>query len=129
MEPSLGIQDWLFEAIAHGLASALETIGGERPAVHWEHLTGPPEFGATEKRNLTWRQSFQFPHGAIWVAASAETLDALAKSVLAREQREIGEDSARSVCLELIKQTVTGMAKDLSARFGDEVILGPGEEV
>jgi flagellar motor switch protein FliN/FliY len=131
MEPATAIQDWLFETIAHRLADALDTVTGERPAVHWERLAAPlAELASPGKQDLNWRQSFQFPAGAVWITAVAEAWDVVAKRTLtAGGRQESGEDAARSACLELMRQAVTAMAKDLSTRLGDEVILGPSEEV
>jgi flagellar motor switch protein FliN/FliY len=118
------IQNWLLQEFSTHLATVLETMAGERPAVVCEALSSAPA-----EAGLCWRQPFSGVCGAAWLIAAEPDWSILAG--LARAAAGVAEGdpaSLKSRYLEMIGQALSGVAQAMSSRAGHEITLSGGEE-
>lgn len=127
MPPELAqIESWLIEEWTAGLASAVQSMAGGRPAVSSRVLPAPPELAPSGE---VWRQPLPPMAGSVWVAAPADGAQALGAYVL----RALGvEDSAaaeqQSTFQEIRSQALAGLAQALTVRLNREVNPSGGSE-
>jgi flagellar motor switch protein FliN/FliY len=118
------IQDWLFREFTSRLATAFGTVTGERPSVSQAESVGPLGSGA-----LQWRQPFSSVPGAIWVVAAEPDWAAAAGFVVrAAGIEEHDPATLKPEYLELLNQTLSGVAQAMAERAGREVLSQGGEE-
>jgi flagellar motor switch protein FliN/FliY len=121
------VQNWLLGELASRLAAAFETMTGERPEV--EHNEAERVDTAALVNAFRWRQPFSGVAGAIWiVAAEGDWLNA--GGAVMRAAGLVEEDPAKlkSEYLEILNQTLAGVAQTMAARLEREVVSQGGEE-
>jgi flagellar motor switch protein FliN len=108
------------------LAQVLEAMTDQKPEVKWQSgitLAADPEA-------LWWEQPFQVsPEAIVWVAAPRQTWEHAGTVTLQAaglETVEIGE--ARSTWLEILGQSLGGLARSITALMGREVTCEAGRE-
>jgi hypothetical protein len=118
----------LLDRWAESLAEVFESMAEERPKVQWrpEPATSAPPDGAV----LWWEQPFQLgPDAAVWVGAPQETWEyAGAKMLRAAGVETIEAAEARSTWLEILGQSLSGMARTIGGIVGRETPCDPGLE-
>ena len=117
-------QGRLFEDLASALATILQNMAGERPAVQWETIPHVPD-----DATLRWRATFAGLAGAAWVAAAEPDWSAIAGHVM----RAAGIDptdarSLKSTFLGIAGQAIAGIDAALSLRLKREAAHAGGEE-
>lgn len=118
------IQEWLFREFTSRLATAFETVTGERPVI--SHAESP---GFSASGGLQWRQPFSSVPGATWVAAAESDWVAAAGCVVrAAGIEEQDPAKLKSEYLELLNQTFAGIAQTMAEGAGREVLSQGGEE-
>lgn len=109
-------QDRIFSALASHAASAFEGMTGERPTVEVRPA------GAPEQAALIRRQTFSRMPGSVWIAASEA--DACAGGGWILEAAGVGQadaEKAKAEFLEIIQQTIAGLARQFSEWTGTEI--------
>ena len=122
---------WLAAEFAGGLARVLESMTGEAPAVDYD-VHAIPEAGSTpgEEGPLWWEQPLSLSaESMVWVGANHAAWDGIGGRVLrSAGVEEVDAESARGTYLEIVTQTMSGIASALSARVGREIACGAGKE-
>jgi flagellar motor switch protein FliN len=117
------IQNWLLEEFSTHLATVLETMTGERPAVEWEALSSAPA-----EAGPRWRQPFSGVSGAAWLLATEPDWLSL-RGLAAADGMEEGDPAGLNArYLETIGQALSGVAQAMSIRAGREITPNGGEE-
>lgn len=120
----LEIQSWIVEELSSRLAEVFETMAGERPLAAWE-ISGAPSGDSL----LRWSQSFSGVAGTLRITAREADWTTVARQVLrAAGIAESDPSSLQSTYLEMISQTLAGLAQSMSGRLGREVACASGEE-
>jgi flagellar motor switch protein FliN len=109
-----------------GLAQVLESMMDRKPEIRWQSgitLASDPEA-------LWWEQPFQISRDAIvWVAAPQLTWEHCGTVTLQAAGLETVEPTeARNTWLEILGQSLGGMARAIGAIVGQEVTCDPGTE-
>jgi len=121
------IEAWLIEEWSLRLASAIESMAGERPAVSSNALAAPPD--PAEAGCFQWRQPFPPLNGALWVVAPEGRSEACGAHVLQALGVEDGSGAEqRSTFQEILNQALAGLAQALSTRLKIEVKHAGGAE-
>jgi flagellar motor switch protein FliN/FliY len=135
---------WLVEELSARLASAFETMAGERPAVSQPAAAAAPApippAPLPASDGLLWKQSFAGSPGQLWIS-SPEPSWTLAADLILRaagiEQAPASDSTSddadretrESTFLETLGQALGGVAQSISARLGREVTpSGGGKE-
>lgn len=106
----------VFDELASHAASAFEGMIGERPEI------AVRESGAPKDAALLRRQPLSGLPGAIWIAATeADSSAAGAMLLQAAGLTETDPEKLKSEFLEIVNQTIAGVARNLSERLGREV--------
>ena len=116
----------LLDQWTESLAQVLEAMTDQKPEVKWQSgitLAADPEA-------LWWEQPFQFSAGAIvWVAAPRHTWEQAGTVTLQAAGLETVEiKEARSTWLEILGQSLGGLARSIGAVIGREVTCASGRE-
>jgi flagellar motor switch protein FliN len=126
------------DAWSESLVQVLESMTDHKPEVHWKPASGSPAEArgvssgaeAADAELLWWEQPFHIAPGtAAWLAAPRgvwEHCGTLTLKAAGLESVESGE--ARNTWLEIVGQTMGGMARSLTALLGREVTCEPGSE-
>lgn len=122
---------WLMEEWALRLGQVLEAMTGEQPVVGWAPALPPvAETSAAEGATLWWAQAFSLaPEPAVWVGAPEPVWQDLGNRALRAAGMEAGQPAeVRNTYLEILGQSLAGLAQGLSARANQEVVCRKGEE-
>jgi len=125
-EPVLPDSDaalWLAEEWGRQINRAVESMTGESaPITFAPHRLVPPEIDPSQQELLWWEQPLSLaPDSRIWVGAGGRSWEEIGNRVL----RSAGVDDAtpddiRSTYLEIVNQSLSGVASAVSARAGKE---------
>jgi flagellar motor switch protein FliN len=119
-----GAHTWLLGEISNGLAGAIDSLTGDRPAVTTSGLTAEPATPA-----FRWRQTFSGIAGAIWVHAEEVDSSAIGAAVLRATEAEAADPiKLKSEFLEIVRQAFSSVGRAISARLERETPCQPGEE-
>jgi len=102
-----------FGALGAHVASAFETVTGERPQIAVRAAAGVP------KNTALLQHVFSGLPGAIWIAASeADSNAAGALALRAAGVAEADPEKLRTEFLEVINQTIAGVVREMTERLG-----------
>jgi flagellar motor switch protein FliN/FliY len=123
---------WLAEEWGRQITRAVESMTGEPVLVTFApHLLTPAEIDPTQRELLWWEQPFSSAADArIWVGAGGRSWEEIGNRVL----RSAGVDDAtpediRSTYLEIVNQSLSGVASAVSTRARKEISCQPGRAV
>ena len=122
---------WLAAEFASGIGRVLESMTGDAPTVEYAgHEIAPDDLAAGDDALLWWEQPLSLAPGAIvWVGANHAAWDGIGGRVLrSAGVEEVDEESSRGTYLEIVTQTLSGIAGAVSARAGREISCGAGKE-
>ena len=121
---------WLMDEWTAALAAAIESMTEERPEVRWTPAGDSAMAGAVEGETLCWEQGFRgIPQASLWVAAPEKTWSELGRRTLRAAGIEAAEGAdARNTYLEILTQSLSGVAQSLGARLGKELVCERGGE-
>jgi flagellar motor switch protein FliN/FliY len=112
---------------AESLADVLASMADQRPEVRWTAGAGPL---AAEPESLWWEQPFQgCPEMTVWIAAPRllwEHAGAITLKAAGLENAEQSE--ARNTWLEILGQSLGGMARSIGSILRREVVCDAGVE-
>jgi flagellar motor switch protein FliN/FliY len=116
----------LLDHWAAGLADVVASMADQKPGVAWEVASAPPE----EPDLLWWEQPFQIGAGvAVWVATPRSTWDYAGTLTLKAAGLETVEtNEARNTWLEILGQSLSGLARSIGGVLGREVTCETGAE-
>jgi flagellar motor switch protein FliN/FliY len=109
-----------------GLADVVASMADQKPEAPWEAATAPP----AEADLLWWEQPFQIaPGAAIWVATPRTTWEYVGTLTLKAAGLETVEtNEARNTWLEILGQSLSGLARSIGGVLGREVTCETGAE-
>jgi flagellar motor switch protein FliN/FliY len=118
----------LLERWCESLAAVFESMAEERPSVNWRPEAAAPASDGEDV--LWWEQPFQLgPDAAVWVGASKQAWEyAGAKMLRAAGVETVETAEARNTWLEILGQSLSGMARAIGGLVGREVNCGAGLE-
>jgi flagellar motor switch protein FliN len=122
---------WLATEFATQIGLVLESMTGDAPKVaHDKREISDTDRASGEEGLLWWEQPLTLDADAtIWIGARVETWDGIGGRVLrSAGVDDVDRDSSRSTYLEIVTQTLSGLAQAVSARAGREVSCGAGRE-
>jgi flagellar motor switch protein FliN/FliY len=129
MDPQGHAALWLGEEWGRQVTRAMESMTGEPvPVTLAAHQLEAGEIDPSQQELLWWEQPLSLgPDANIWVAARGRTWEEIGYRVL----RSAGVDGAtredlRGPYLEIINQSLSGLASAVSRRFGKEISCVPG---
>ena len=124
--PAARTPEWLLEEWANRFAGGFEAMAGE-PLAHMS--AAPPTSAAAEM--FVWRQPFDLAEGAsVEIAIPADGWRAIGCRILAAAGIEdAGDEDSKPTYLEVLQQSLSGLASAISAAVGREVGCGKGCEV
>jgi flagellar motor switch protein FliN/FliY len=109
-----------------GLAQVVESMADQKPEVHWQPGATPP----ADQELLWWEQPFQIAPGTVlWVATpqpSWEYAGTLTLKAAGLETVETAE--ARNTWIEILGQSLSGLALAMGSLLGREVACEAGSE-
>jgi len=115
-------QDWLLEQFTTRLASVVEMMAGERPAIECQTQADPPAGG------LTWHQPFAGAPGAVRLSAAEADFTAIGSHILlSAGLGDTDAESVKSTYFETLSQALSGLAQALSGKLKREVTPKPGQ--
>ena len=116
----------LLDGWAVGLAEVVASMADQKPEVPWEAATAPP----AEPDLLWWEQPFQIaPGAAVWVATPRTTWEYVGTLTLKAAGLETVEtNEARNTWLEILGQSLSGLARSIGGVLGREVTCEAGVE-
>lgn len=119
---------WMIETLTGHFAEVIETMTGERPSHEFEIAEDAPEEPAAD--TLVCQQMLRLPaEGLAWLVAGREVWHAIGSRILqAAGVNDGDEETIRGTLLEIANQTVSALARSLSARLGSEVSTEPARE-
>jgi flagellar motor switch protein FliN/FliY len=118
---------WLAAEFAARISQVLESMAGEAPNLQFEEIqdihSAGPDF-------LWWEQALSLgPHARIWIGAGQPAWEAIGARVLrSAGVEEQDPETSRSTYLEIVTQTLSGLASFLASRVQKEVSLDAGLE-
>ena len=109
-----------------GLAEVVASMADQKPEVRWEASGAPP----AGPDLLWWEQPLQVaPGAAVWVATPHGTWEYAGTLTLKAAGLETVEtDEARNTWLEILGQSLSGLARSIGAVLGREVTCEAGTE-
>ena len=109
-----------------GLADVVASMADQKPEAPWEAATAPP----AEADLLWWEQPFQIaPGAAVWVATPRTTWEYVGTLTLKAAGLETVEtNEARNTWLEILGQSLSGLARSIGGVLGREVTCETGAE-
>ena len=116
----------LLDQWAVGLADVVASMADQKPEVPWEAAAAPP----AEPDLLWWEQPFQIaPGAAVWVATPRTTWEYVGTLTLKAAGLETVEtNEARNTWLEILGQSLSGLARSIGGVLGREVTCEAGTE-
>jgi flagellar motor switch protein FliN len=124
------LDDW-----CRSVALVLESMTDQRPEVGWQPVNGAlPEAAAAIASDaaamLWWEQPFQVsPDAIVWVGAPKPVWEYAGTLTLKAAGLEtIEAEEARNTWLEILGQSLSGMARSIGGRLGREVTCDAGVE-
>jgi hypothetical protein len=116
----------LLDHWAAGLAEVVASMADQKPEVRWEAAAAPP----AEPDLLWWEQPFQIaPGAAVWVATPRSTWEYAGTLTLKAAGLETVEtNEARNTWLEILGQSLSGLARSIGGVLGREVTCEAGAE-
>ena len=116
----------LLDHWAAGLAEVVASTADQKPEVRWEPAAAPP----AEPDLLWWEQPFQIAPGAeVWVATPRSTWEYIGTLTLKAAGLETVEtNEARNTWLEILGQSLSGLARSIGGVLGREVTCETGTE-
>jgi flagellar motor switch protein FliN len=130
LEPGAAL--WLAEEWGRQITRAVESMTGESALVTFApRVLAPAEIDPQQNEWLWWEQPLNLGAGArIWVGAAAGTSQDIGNRVL----RSAGVDDAtaediRSTYLEIVNQSLSGVASAITARIRKEVACVEGQSL
>jgi flagellar motor switch protein FliN/FliY len=116
----------LLDHWAVGLADVVASMADQKPDVPWEAAAAPP----AEPDLLWWEQPFQIaPGAAVWVATPRATWEYVGTLTLKAAGLETVEtNEARNTWLEILGQSLSGLARSIGGVLGREVTCEAGAE-
>jgi flagellar motor switch protein FliN/FliY len=139
----------LLDQWTQGLVQVLESMADQKPEVRWQVVSGPlpepgplPEAGApaepgapaappgAETETLWWEQPFQTaPESTVWVGAPRASWEYAGTLVLKAAGLEtVAPGEAKNTWLEVLGQSLGGMARTIGSFLGHDVACLPGRE-
>jgi flagellar motor switch protein FliN/FliY len=109
-----------------GLSEVVASMADQKPAVHWETSSAPPDGPDL----LWWEQPLQVaPGAAVWVATPHSTWEYAGTLTLKAAGLETVEtNEARNTWLEILGQSLSGLARSVGSVLGREVTCEAGTE-
>ena len=108
-----------------GLAEVVASMADQKPEVRWEAGGAAP----AEPDLLWWEQPLQGAPGAVWVATPHDTWDYAGTLTLKAAGLETVEtNEARNTWLEILGQSLSGLARSIGGVLGREVTCEAGAE-
>jgi flagellar motor switch protein FliN/FliY len=109
-----------------GLAEVVASMADQKPQVRWEATATPP----AGPELLWWEQPFQIvPGAAVWVATPRSTWEYAGTLTLKAAGLETVEtNEARNTWLEILGQSLSGLARSIGGVLGREVACETGSE-
>lgn len=109
-----------------GLAEVVASMADQKPAIGWE-ASGPPQ---SEPDALWWEQPFQLLPGAlVWIATPRSTWEYTGTLTLKAAGLETVEtNEARNTWLEILGQSLSGLARSIGGILGRELACEAGAE-
>lgn len=116
----------LMDQWASGLADVVASMADQKPEVRWETAGAPP----AGEDLLWWEQPFHgAPGSPIWVATPRSTWDYAGTLTLKAAGLETVEtNEARNTWLEILGQSLSGLAQAIGGILGHEVTCEAGDE-
>jgi flagellar motor switch protein FliN/FliY len=116
----------LLDHWAAGLAEVVASMADQKPEVRWEAAAAPP----AESDLLWWDQPLQIAPGAsLWVATPRNTWEYVGTLTLKAAGLETVEtNEARNTWLEILGQSLSGLARSIGGVLGREVTCEAGAE-
>jgi flagellar motor switch protein FliN/FliY len=120
----------LVDGWTESLAQVFETMAGEKPAVQWQAAGSPSPADGAEDDILWWEQPFLVAADmAVWVAAPRRAWEyAGGLTLKAAGLETIDPGEAKNTWVEILGQSLSAMARAISAVIGREVACGAGIE-
>lgn len=121
---------WLAAEFASGACRVLESMTGEAPTVEYDsHEISAADLAAGEEALLWWEQPLSLADAFVWVGARQPAWHGIGGRVLRLAGvEEVDAESSRGTYLEIVTQTLSGIAAAVSSRIGREISCGPGKE-
>jgi flagellar motor switch protein FliN len=117
--------NWLADEFSSQLATVLEAMIGEPPAVAHEPLYAP-----LTEAGLLWKQPFPPLPGEVWLFAAESDWSGVGRHVLRAAGIEDADGpTLRSTYLETVGQALSGVGQTLSSRLGHEITPRAGAEI
>ena len=124
---------WLLENLSASLAHIMESLAGARPVVSFRLAEDPAREvkAVPPPGGLWWEQPLSLEDKpALWVGAPTQAWREIGAQVLRASGIEEVEDAdARSTYLEVLGQSLSGLASSIGGRLGTEVSCEGGREV
>ena len=123
-------QNWLMEQWTGKLVRILESMTDQRPAAVWDPDEEQPANAAIAPGSLIWEQALSgWADPVIWIAAPGPTWQDLGgRTLRAAGVEEVEEADARNTWLEVLNQSLSGLAKELGRRLEREIVCERGDE-
>ena len=117
--------DWLVSEWTARFADVMQTMADTKPMMKSAGIAEPPK-----GEILWWRQPFSCsPEGPLWVGAVEQNWSAVGKAVLSSAGVESPPDAEiRSTWLEIVRQSMAGLAQAIGSLTSSDVTCGPGGE-
>jgi flagellar motor switch protein FliN len=108
------------------LAQILESMTDQKPQVNWEAVSAPPE----SAEMFWWAQCLSLGDAPlVWIGAPRPAWSQLGERTLRAAGIEaVAEADARNTYLEILSQSLSGLAQSLTTRLHSEVTCTGGEE-
>jgi hypothetical protein len=116
----------LLDEWTEGLAQVVASMADQKPDVRWQAASAPP----AEPDVLWWEQPFQLTPGTtVWVATPHPTWEYAGTLTLKAAGLETVEaNEARNTWLEILGQSLSGLARSIGGLVGREVACESGAE-
>jgi flagellar motor switch protein FliN/FliY len=117
--------EWLASEWTARFAEVMQTMADAKPMTKFTGIAEPPK-----GQLLWWKQPFSpFPEAFLWVGAVEENWSAVGKVVLdSAGVKSPPPAEIRSTWLEIVRQSVGGLAQAISSLTSKEVTCGEGME-
>jgi flagellar motor switch protein FliN/FliY len=119
------VQDWLLGELMPRLATAVEGLTAERPAVHAAGACAEP---LASEGAFCWRQTFTTIPGEIWISGEENAWRDMGTWVLRAAGMDETAAEMRTEFVEMVRQTMAGVGQSITARLGSEVAPLAGVE-
>ena len=123
-EPLEGDAQWLAEEWGRQMTRAVESMTGEPARITFApHRLAAAEIDPSQQEFLWWEQPLSLSADSrIWIGAGTVAWQEIGNRVLrSAGVDETAPDDVRSTYLEIVHQSLSGVASTVSARFGKEI--------